>query len=278
MAKYPPLTPEQKEKISEYINSPKKPSEIAKEISIPAKQIGGYLHYLRRPDILVPQSQTTTKPKQVVKEPKKQEVANMALEKDDLIKIQNMVKDVTAKEVAEQVKDLPSKTAEVIENLRKQREQEKQKKAQEIEEQKKKQESESKITGLEKKITSLEEKLKGKPHGVAGGVFGTDHKSYEEFFNCPDCMKTFKTIVGKHGITSVSKQLCGSDEICKSLLAELSGKGYKIEAPEKKKPEKKKEEGVEDEPKEEKSPEQEPEKPKKGHFSLGTATGGEETK
>lgn len=197
--------------------------------------------------------------------PQKKEVPDMALEEEDLKRIKGMVKEVASNEVETAIENLPEKTAETIENIREKREKEAEQRRKEEKMKKKAKEAEKLQTQVNDLKSKLEQKAKEE---VPGGVFGTEHQTYEEFFNCPDCMKSFHNIVKKHGMPKVSKRLCGDDETCKVLLDNLENEGYDFKAPKK---DKEKEVGESEqekqEGKEEKSEEESKQKEKAGEAS-----------
>ena len=231
MAKHSPLTKEQKEKIAKYKTSPLKPSQIAKEINIPAKQIGGYLKYIRHGSAVV-SKQTQAKSKQITqiiqpetkqnkheKPVKPKEAGKMPIEQTDLEKIQGMISHATTKAVEGAVAQATKVAGETTKAVLREHDEAKKKDA----EKKQRQEDDARLkTQMEdfckkfpdlcKEVDSLKESLAKKPEQET-------HATTREYIECKDCGPRLLSTLAK-----VSKE----DEGLAKKLVEAFKKGDAI--------------------------------------------------
>jgi len=248
MAKNPPLTAEQKKTISQYKNSSKKPTEISKETGIPIKQIGGYLHFLRRPSIfnLGPNAQQIqakpeqikenkpgpSRPKNLQTGPKKEGVKTVTIEQVDLDKIQEMI-NTTTKTMHQEVVNVTKNAAQdaathALTNFKETEKREKEKKdaeAKRAQEQVQVNSFCKQFPDLCSRVDVLEKKAKEPKPELEKEI----HSTAKEYLDCPECSSAL--------ISAMGKMTKSSPDFAKRIQESLKTQGITLEVHKEAKPE-----------------------------------------
>ena len=258
LPKSPPLTEQQKQQIIVLQNERKSNEEIKAITGIrDGRLIANVRHFpsLKRknqeennPPPLKPDKPKIppVEPGEKIDNVKKEEKGGSEmLEQKDLDKIletvNKKINEVLPETVEKGIVAMSGKIAADIEAIRKQTENQLKKDAERLAGQKKLDENLAQIPELSKQVKTLEEQFKAlstkpKPdevetHDKGKGIFGTMHETYEEFFNCPECVSKLKDIIKKYGSQQVMTEMCGDDKMCQVAVEKLSDKGYKIAVP-----------------------------------------------